>query len=162
MLFGDNGADTLNGGAGVDVLFGDDNLLTVAGAGGDVLNGGDDGDLLFGGSGVDTLNGDAGDDVIFGGADADFIRGGSGTDFLTGDGGADVFIFEVGQDFDGVLDFEDGIDTLDLTAFGFADEATALAAAVDDSAGVFFNFGDGDSATIFGVTEADLMGDIFV
>ena len=78
-----DGKDTLDGGAGDDLLFGM--------GGDDILRGGDGNDLLFGGSGNDYLDGGAGEDAIFGGAGNDIIvydsndylvSGGSGIDFM--------------------------------------------------------------------------------
>ena len=42
--------------------------------------------------------------------------------------GADTFVFDGSSDSENVLDFEDGIDELDLTAFGFGDVTAALGA----------------------------------
>lgn len=81
-----DGDDTLDGGAGDDLLFGM--------GGDDILRGGDGNDLLFGGSGNDYLDGGAGKDTIFGGAGNDIIvydsndylvSGGSGIDFMVSD-----------------------------------------------------------------------------
>lgn len=78
---------TLNGGAGYDLLFG--------GANNDVLNGGDGNDLLSGGGGNDEVNGGAGDDTILWrvGDGHDRIDGGAGYDtvHLTGNGTAEVY-----------------------------------------------------------------------
>ena len=54
-LRGDNGNDTLFGGAGDDILYGD--------TGNDTLHGGDGNDILTGGEGNDYLLGGTGDDV---------------------------------------------------------------------------------------------------
>ena len=153
-LVGEGGNDVIDGGTGFDFLSG--------GAGVDTLNGGADNDLIAGGLDGDTLNGDAGDDVIFGEAGNDTINGGSGTDFLIGDAGNDTFIFEMGGGDDLLLDFENNLDTLDLTDFNFASISAALDFAVEDSGNVFFNFSTGDTLNVFGVTEAQLVGDILV
>ena len=72
-------ANTLNGGAGNDILNG--------GAGADTLNGGAGNDTLNGGAGDDTLNGGDGNDVFLIGAPAEHgagevIDGGAGTDVI--------------------------------------------------------------------------------
>ncbi|MFM8704188.1 MAG: calcium-binding protein, partial [Planctomycetia bacterium] len=91
------GKDTITGGSQADELYGDDGADTIAGLGGD--------DLLVAGRGVgDSLSGGDGDDVIYGspdGADADpnfndlvrfgdVIDGGAGNDRIWGQGGADA------------------------------------------------------------------------
>ncbi len=133
-LLGGDSADELNGGTGSDSL--------VGGAVGDVLNGGDSGDTLMGDDGSDLLNGDGGSDFIVGGVGEDTLMGGSGYDTLqggsgndtlngglgwdeyTGGTGADVFVFaDVEATQDSITDFEQGIDIIDVSAFGitFAD-----------------------------------------
>jgi Ca2+-binding RTX toxin-like protein len=67
--------------------------------------------ILFGGAGSDTLTG---------GAQADVIHGGDGADRLTGGDGADLFQYrstsESGpKDADSLLDFQSGIDRIDLS-----------------------------------------------
>jgi len=83
------GNDTIFGtgtGAAVGLVFdgneGSDSL--VGGAGNDKLNGGDDNDVLAGAAGKDTLDGGAGNDEIAGGLDADTLIGGGGSNFFTG------------------------------------------------------------------------------
>ena len=64
---GEDGDDTLNGGAGAD---------TILGQGGD--------DVITGGAGADYIDGGAGRDLIIGGTDGDVVDGGSeGYDFDT-------------------------------------------------------------------------------
>ena len=172
-LVGGGGNDTIDGGAGADTL--------VGGLGDDELNGGDGADQIIsqfgsntlnGGSGADFLEGAELGDVLNGGADNDFLNGLAGNDTLNGGGGsdtligglgADVFMFDAGIDSENVLDFEDNIDQLDLTAFAFADVTAALGAAVETVGGaVFFDFGDGNTALINNITEAELSDDILV
>ncbi len=69
-IFASNGADTLIGGAGREVMFGD--------AGDDSLEGGAGNDLLNGGADADTLDGGEGNDILRPGAGADVIDGGAG------------------------------------------------------------------------------------
>ena len=144
-LVGGDGNDTLNGGAGNDKLYGqNDNDSLVGGDGNDTLNGGagkdklygqNDNDKLVGGNGNDTLNGGNGHDTLYGGADNDKLYGqndndklvgGNGNDTLSGDLGLDSLTGGVGSDRfkllsgltadqDIILDYEDGVDLLDLT-----------------------------------------------
>jgi len=96
---GNNGNDILNGLDGADDLFGEN--------GDDILNGGDSIDNLFGGNGNDTLNGGNGND---------WLAGERGNDILIGDAGSDVFLFAQGGGSDIVMDFENGIDKIQIAA----------------------------------------------
>jgi len=122
-LYGGDGADTLNGDNGDDTLIGE--------SGNDWLSGFNGSDLLDGGAGRDFLLGGAGDDLLIGGDDIDTLRGddgndtligGAGIDTLVGGEGADRFVFaaltdsgSVSTAFDTIVDFEAGIDVIDLT-----------------------------------------------
>lgn len=126
-IAGENGNDTLKGGKGADTISG--------GAGNDTIKGGKGADILLdlegnnlieGGKGTDTIIGGDGDDELHGGSGADLISGGAGDDKLYGDGGSDIFAFSDAQDFNVINDFEDGIDQIDLSAFGFASTEEAL------------------------------------
>ncbi len=84
------------------------------------------GAVIEGGAVEDTLTGTAGDDVLWGygradalfGADgADRLIDGLGRDEMTGGAGADIFEFIPDNATDRVLDFEIGIDRLDLTNY---------------------------------------------
>ena len=71
-------------------------------------------------SGIASINGGGGNDSIFGSAGADTIVGAVGADTLRGNGGADRFDYNVANDSkssarDTILDFEDGIDKIDLS-----------------------------------------------
>ena len=88
----------------------------VARLAGSMLQGRGGGDFLFGWSGPDDLRGGAGDDRL----------GGSGdNDLLTGGADADTFVFNLGGEgiegvlgilpgTDTILDWEDGIDEIEL------------------------------------------------
>ncbi len=93
-LRGNNRANTLNGGNGNDHIDGR--------GGDDIINGGGGNDTMLGGDGADRLISYAGDDVMTGGA------------------GADVFV--IGPRTSGnitITDFTDGVDHIDISAFGF-------------------------------------------
>lgn len=66
---GTNQADTINGGAGDDILGTDS--PDKEGNGNDVIDGGEGNDTLYGGNGDDTLIGGPGDDILKGGNGAD-------------------------------------------------------------------------------------------
>ncbi|GGX70322.1 hypothetical protein GCM10007385_44160 [Tateyamaria omphalii] len=80
----------------------------VADTGGGVAGGHGD-DYLNGGTGDDVLTGNAGDDVLFDGAGADTLSGGAG---------ADLFILADDADTDVILDFQRGVDRIDISAIG--------------------------------------------
>jgi Ca2+-binding RTX toxin-like protein len=111
-LRGDNGDDSISGGSGNDNLRG--------GEGNDVLDGGADNDRLEGGNGNDDVSGGSGHDWVFGDAGMDTVSGGEGRDNLTGGADADVFVFETNTNHDTILDFEDGLDMIDLTGLSGA------------------------------------------
>lgn len=120
-ILGNDGNNDLIGGRGDDFLLG--------GLGDDVLSGANDNDSLNGGGGDDRLRGQNGDDILIGGDGDDMLWGGDGFDRLHGQAGADTFRFRsvdeslVGNRLDRVMDFELGIDLIDLSAIS----ETALA-----------------------------------
>ena len=93
--------ETLNGGAGNDVI--------LAGGGADTLDGGAGDDLLVGGAGNDTLVGGEGNDTLYGGDGSDNLRAGAGDDVLYGEAGNDSLNGDAGNDR---LDGGEGNDTL--------------------------------------------------
>ncbi|MGR3467038.1 MAG: calcium-binding protein [Shimia sp.] len=93
--------DTLNGGAGDDLIkgllfefFGSSTTHFDGGAGDDTLLGGYDTDVMEGGLGDDILRGFTGDDTLSGGAGSDTIVGGRGADSIDGGDGFDFVVFE--------------------------------------------------------------------
>lgn len=112
VLTGNAGNDLIHGSSGNDNLYGREGNDTLnGGANNDKLMGGDDDDLLFGGDGNDKLWGDAGNDTL---------NGGTGKDDLTGGAGADVFVFDSSSKIGRIMDFEDGIDQIDLSGLAGA------------------------------------------
>ena len=73
------------------------------------------GGTLAGGALDDILVGGAGNDSLSGGAGADLIEDGYGIDTLSGGDGADVFILRADGQTDHIVDFEPGLDRLDLS-----------------------------------------------
>ena len=87
---------------------------------GDVLRGSGGDDRLEGARGKDVLVGRAGDDVLIGGQGDDVIAGGLGRDVLRGNEGADRFFYaaaaeSIGASTDLIVDFERGVDRIDLS-----------------------------------------------
>jgi Ca2+-binding RTX toxin-like protein len=130
---GDNGNDSILGGAGPDNLHGGLGRDTlIGGASFDRLFGDAGNDRLFGGAGSDLLQGGEGNDVLVGGRDNDSIDCGSGTDrvrYTSVLDGHDVI-----SNFDG--DPAGGQDVLDLDALfdslGIAASKRAGLVRIDD------------------------------
>src|SRR6266568_4151406 len=142
QLFGDAGADTvfgeagndyLEGGSEDDLLFGDFNTETaqdgndtlfggdgndqlVGNGGNDTLDGGAGADSLFGGTGNDSLTGGDGNDTLVAGSGADTLSGGVGDDTLYGEGGNDVYLFNLGDGRDTII--EDSTVNTEVLRFG--------------------------------------------
>ena len=117
FYLGDTGGSTFTTLGGDDIVFAEEGDDTIYGGGGD--------DWLVGGEGADTIEGGADDDEIDGGEGDDTLTGGTGNDTLTGGTGADTFVFASGDGSDTITDFENGTDTIDLSAVseisGFSD-----------------------------------------
>ncbi|MEL6583755.1 MAG: hypothetical protein AAFQ36_07965 [Pseudomonadota bacterium] len=115
MLFGDVGSDQFlflsdretNSVSALRLDIPEIDKLHVGKAGKDALKGGAGHDVLDGKGGADKLKGNDGDDQLF---------DGKGRDKLTGGEGADLFIFDADKATDKILDFEPGIDRIDLSA----------------------------------------------
>ena len=129
--------------------------IVDGGTGNDRLYGGGGDDELYGGSGRDKLYGDAGDDYLTGGEDnGSAVDLGAGVydliargDKLSGGDGADHFVYETGDGFDHIIDFEDA-DVLDLLLSGtdtFSTEAATLQTNHGDLTGTMVTV-NGDAA----------------
>lgn len=133
------GDDTLEGNAGNDYLesgFGNDTLKggdgddqLLSGSDNDVLHGEKGNDYLSSFTGDDYLNGGEGNDNMRGGEGNDTLVGGPGSDMLYGGTGADKFVMQNTASVEYVLDFENGVDKIDLSEFNFTDLAALRAAA---------------------------------
>ena len=169
LLQGQNGDDFLYGGRDADFLFGgaDDDVLR-GNLGDDKMFGGSGNDDLRGGGNSDTVNGERGEDVLFGETGADTLNGGLDDDVLYGgvsgtggDGFRDLFVFDLDSGNDRIRDFENGLDRLDLQAYGFADIGEVRDAASERSSGLKIDLGGGNDVFIEGMTLAQLTaGDV--
>lgn len=170
---GGAGGDFLYGGQGGDILTGDAGNDKLRGnLGRDTLSGGDGVDDIRGGDGNDTLDGGAGNDFLFGEYGADMIAGGAGNDALSGgtgggsgDGFADTFVYKntATEGYDRIKDFEDGIDRIDLSDFGYDGFADVSVLASRIAAGVKLNFGFGNVLLVEGLALADFdAGDVLL
>lgn len=145
-----------------DMIFGNEARNDLKGGGlNDTLYGGKGRDTVEGGGGQDTLRGGGSSDWLFGQGGRDTLRGERGNDKLEGGGGKDTFIFETDGGRDKILDFEDGMDTIDLRDFAFADLDTALAHAEEVDGDVVFTIGD-DVLTVLDTLKADLSDDLLL
>ena len=158
VLNGGDGRDFIGGGAGDDILDGGaGNDFLSGGSGYDDLIGGSGRDVLLGGGGNDNLSGGEGRDYLLGGSGNDVLAGGEGRDLLVGGGGNDLIVFGTGYGNDTVRDFDRrGDDRIDLNIEGITSLEDALALANDQSSGVNFDFGGGDSLTLQGISSSDL------
>lgn len=165
MLMGDAGADYLEGGLGNDTMKGGD--------GDDRLLSGSDNDVLYGEKGNDYLSAFAGDDSLTGGEGNDNMRGGEGNDTLVGGPGSDMLYGGVGADkfvlqnnvsVEYILDFENGVDKIDLSEFHFADLAALRAgAAINVVKGITTFALDADTTLqVKGLSLLDISGDDFL
>ena len=109
-------------------------------------------DNLSGNSGVNVLNGQAGDDTLNGEAGDDTLIGGLGNDTLIGGEGADTFIFNEGDGIDTIVDFEAGVDSIQLGDFrSDFDVADALSSAQQDGDDAVLSLGEATSVRLAGV-----------
>lgn len=121
-IVGGAGNDVVSGGGGDDLVLGSDgddrlrggrdNDTLIAGDGKDRLQGGTGRDSLFGQAGNDNLTGAGGADTLSGGDGIDRLFGRRGNDELTGGDGGDRFIFNLGDGFDTITDFDQGADRI--------------------------------------------------
>jgi Ca2+-binding RTX toxin-like protein len=132
-LYASKSDDFIDGGEGDDWIGGGgcDFLIQLSGRflwdrdGNDQFNGGAGNDELYGYGGNDSLVGGTGNDRLDGGRGNDILIGGTGLDTLVGDSGIDTFtINAIGEGLDTILDFEVGIDLIDLRGI-FAGSAFA-------------------------------------
>ena len=146
LVDGDDNANSLNGGGGVDRLYG--------GQGNDTLNGANGADALFGQGGDDSLVGDQNDDIVLdGGSGADNLLGGRGIDVLIGGTGADImdgggqsdrFIWraeDLGTGVDQISNLQTTTDQADILQIGdvltgyAGGDSTGFVQVIDDGSG---------------------------
>jgi alpha-tubulin suppressor-like RCC1 family protein/Ca2+-binding RTX toxin-like protein len=159
-LYGGAGNDTLSGGNGDDKLYGEadnDNLYGNDGA--DTLDGGDGDDTLTGGKGSDTLFGGAGNDTLYGyrngttdeGSDVgNTFIGGTGDDKIYGTRGPDVYLYNLGDGADTILEAGNSNDTgvIDELRFGTGITSSAVTVTRSGLYDIVFTLSDGGSVTV--------------
>jgi serralysin len=157
----------ISGNANANRMIGNGGNNHLIGNGGnDVLYSYGGNDLIVGGAGHDVALGGFGNDRLEGGEGNDYLHGERGNDLLIGNSGADSFVFANMNGADVVQDFRlsEG-DRLrlndDLWTGSLTPQQVVSQFASVTSAGVVFNFGDGDVLTLSGVTStAGLAGAI--
>ncbi|VUX46146.1 hypothetical protein DF3PA_20046 [Candidatus Defluviicoccus seviourii] len=77
-------------------------------------------DSLNGTTGNDLIRGQAGDDFMYGQAGNDTFEGGAGLDWIYGGAGTDVARLQQGSGTDKWMDFQDGVDKIDLNGLAFS------------------------------------------
>ncbi|WP_319826022.1 calcium-binding protein [Thalassovita sp.] len=144
-LTGGDGKDKIRVGAGDDEIDGaDGNDRLLGQKGNDTLSGGNGNDRLKGHSGDDSLDGGDGNDRLKGNGGDDTLDGGNGSDHYHGGQGADVFIFAPDGAVDKIHDYEDGIDLIDVSAYGFSGVADFLSTATEEGGDVYIELAAGD------------------
>jgi len=170
FITGGSGADTIDGGAGTSDMaryVGSDAGVSVDLGAGTASGGHAAGDMLsnieflFGSSFSDSLTGDANNNWLYGAGGDDMLSGGAGIDKLFGGAGADTFVFAAGEQFTFVTDFQNDIDSIDLTAYGYADVSDALANMNQLGNHVRF-FDGGDTLLVLNVDLSDIADDIII
>ncbi|ESQ86722.1 hypothetical protein ABAC460_22615 [Asticcacaulis sp. AC460] len=164
-LDGGGGNDTLNGGFGDDSFFvsAGDVVSEMAGQGTDwviatstynlsahVEN------LLLAGNGNTNGGGNGLNNMITGNSGNNMLEAGAGNDTVAGGQGADVFLFATGSGADTVTDFSAAQnDSIDIHA---VTNGVANAGMVTQSgANVLINLGGGNTVTVLGATQADVL-----
>ena len=111
-VVGDDGADTILGGA--------DGEDAIGGAGADFIQGADGHDVINGGKQADRLLGGSGDDLLLGGSHGDILTGGAGADTMDGGLHKDTFVFRPGFGHDLIQHFVASGDQADTILFSRA------------------------------------------
>lgn len=120
-VLGNNGDDVLNG-LDRSLLKADH---VIGNDGNDTISGGAGNDWLEGGNGNDSLTGGSGDDLIEGGNGDDSLSGNAGDDRLLGGSGSDTYHYSSGDGLDTIYDSGFGEDG-NVIRFGSGFTATGM------------------------------------
>lgn len=151
-IYSRDGADTINGGAGIDVV--DYSLLTIPGV---VVN-------LS--TGVATQANGSSDTLsnienVRGGSAADTITGKGGANVLTGGGGNDAFIFKGAFGADTITDFQAGHDLIQFDVGAFSSTNAVLGACQQVGADVLITASASNTVTLKSVNLSSLSASDF-
>ncbi|HEY9623359.1 MAG TPA: calcium-binding protein, partial [Crinalium sp.] len=121
-------------------------------------------DVINGLGGNDQISGLSGDDLLRGGDGNDRLDGGLGLDQVSGGAGQDTFVLAINSGADVILDFQTGVDRIDLTGTLTFGNITIQQGTGGDAANVFINrAGTGDRlATLLNVNVVNLTAASFV
>jgi Ca2+-binding RTX toxin-like protein len=168
-LYGDDGVDTMIGGALADFLEagqGDDVLegrggadVLNAGAGDNEVHGGDGPDLLTGDDGEDRLHGDGGNDDLWPGGGANTLAGGEGSDTVSFVGTTSDDQVVIGLSTIDVNADQSTHSGLDLIHF-FADAGHDDVDATSSPVALELDGGPGDDELVGGASDDLLIGDV--
>jgi Ca2+-binding RTX toxin-like protein len=143
--------------------------VLVGNAGDNILHGLAGADSLIGGEGSDTLDAGADNDFLAGENGDDVLIGGGGSDLMYGGAGSDRFVYTAvsdsvsGANMDAILDFQVGVDKVDLSAIVTGADTVSLWANGDGTYVLVDQGSDGveDMRILLyqthGVTPADLI-----
>lgn len=109
-----------------------------------------------------VVDGGAGHDELIGGFAGDVLAGGAHDDELTGGYGRDVFVFRKAdaESDDVITDFEDGIDRIDVSDFGFSDVSEIGVEQRGDD--VVLTFAEDNSVTLLDFDTTDIGANDFL
>ncbi|MEZ5774965.1 MAG: putative Ig domain-containing protein [Hyphomicrobiaceae bacterium] len=120
----------------------------------DVAYGFDDEDTIYADEDGALIAGRGSGDILIGGAGDDIIIGGLAKDLLTGNGGGDLFLFQLGDNYDTITDFDPGEgDRLVLSGAGTPASIASLQL-TDDAAGLNIRYGAVSTIILEGWTVA--------
>ncbi|MCY0154078.1 VCBS domain-containing protein [Hoeflea alexandrii] len=117
-------------------------------------------DIVIDGANDVLVVGSGGDDILIGNDLDNVVNGGAGNDMLTGGLGDDTFVFILGDGVDTVTDFDDGLDLVDVSSFGFV-SVDDLIFTQDGTDAVITGLGDGQEIRLDNTLVADLGNDDF-
>jgi serralysin len=109
----------------------------------------------IGGEGKDVIGGNKVANSLIGGEGEDTLSGLQGNDLLTGGIDADTFVYRAKFDRDTIVDFEDGLDKINLGAFDFSKFGTVFKPAKEVGDDLVISFGNGDRLIIEDFSKAE-------
>ena len=150
VVSGVNGIDSL---AAAGITAG---TVMVGGTGVVHLADGLDNDVTLAEGSSVSIAGGSGNDTIRASVSGSVLQGGGGVDTLIAADGADSVVFLVSDGADTVVNFDAGLDQLDLSGFALQDFNAFMSLITDAGNFARVDFGGGDSLLFQGVSKAEL------